>query len=260
VGSTARHRFPAYGESLVQRIAVAAHKGGSGKTTVTVNLAGALAAAGHRVVVIDADPQGAAGASLGVTVGKPTLYEVLTGDASLHDAVAATSTADVDLVPADLDLAGAEVELPRRTGWQSALRDALRGLRGYDVAIIDTAPGLGVLPYIALAAADRALVVCPPDFLSFRSLPTVLEAAQRARVALIGIVPNRVGGRTRHETDVLDELRAQHGPELLAEIPRRVVLQDAAIAGHPVSTYAPKSAAAAAFARLAHEVANAHTT
>jgi len=243
----------------VHRIAVAAHKGGSGKTTVSVNLAGALATQGERVVVIDADPQGAAGASLGTSADKPTLYEVLSGTASLHEAVRATPHERIDLVPGDLDLAGAEVELPRRPDWQGSLRQALRTLRSYDVAIIDTAPGLGVLPYIALAAADRVLVVCPPDFLSFRALPTVLEAAQRARVPLIGIVPNRVEGRTRHESDVLDELRARHAGELLVEVPRRVVLQDAAIAGQPVSVYAPTSAAAEAFARLAQEVSHART-
>jgi len=242
----------------VHRIAVAAHKGGSGKTTVSVNLAGALAAQGGRVVVVDADPQGAAGASLGSPAVKPTLYEVLSGVASLQEAVRPTAHERIDLIPGDLDLAGAEVELPRQDGWQTSLRRALGSLRAYDVAIIDTAPGLGVLPYVALAAADQVLVVCPPDFLSFRSLPTVLEAAERARVPLIGIVPNRVGARTRHEGDVLAELRARHGAQLLGEVPRRVALQDAAIAGQPISVYSPVSEAAEAFDRLAREVSQSH--
>lgn len=239
---------------LMERIAVAAHKGGSGKTTVAVNLAGALAVRGDRVLVVDADPQGAAGASLGATTRKPTLYEVLAGEVGLAEAICPTATEGIDLVPADLDLAGAEIELPRRSGWQQILSGALRGMDTYDVVVLDTAPGLGVLPFLALAAADRVLIVCPPDYLSYRSLPTVLEAAQRARVPLIGIVPNRVEGRTRHEADVLAELHADHEGRLLVEIPRRVVLRDAAVAGVPVSVYAPSSAAAAAFARLAQEV------
>lgn len=233
---------------------MAAHKGGSGKTTVTANLAGALAGAGHQVLVVDVDPQGGAGAALGVAVTKPTLYEVLSGAASAAAAVQPTATPGVSVLPADLDLAGAEVELPRTADWQSTLRKALVGLRGFDVMVIDTAPGLGVLPFIALRSADRVLVICPPDFLSFRSLPTVLEAATRARVPLIGIVPNRIERRTRHEADVLAELHARHGGSLLAEIPGRVVLRDATIAGQPVSTYAAHSDAAVAFDRLAKEV------
>lgn len=238
----------------MQRIAVAAHKGGSGKTTVSVNLAGALVSAGHRVLVVDVDPQGAAAAALGVTVAEPTLYEVLMGHARPSEAIQPTSIEGLSVLPANLDLAGAEVELPQTPAWQSALRKALSTVRDYDVMVIDTAPGLGVLPYIALTAADRVLVVCPPDYLSLRALPTVLDAATRARVPLIGIVPNKVEGRTRHEAQVLEVLHAEHGTSLLPEIPGRVVLRDATIAGEPVSAYAPHSDAAAAFDRLAKEV------
>lgn len=238
----------------VQRIAVAAHKGGSGKTTVSINLAGALVTAGQRVLVVDVDPQGAAAAALGVMVTKPTLYEVLGGATRATDAIQATAFDGLSVLPADLDLAGAEVELPAQSSWQSTLRRALNPVKGFDTMVIDTAPGLGVLPYVALMAADRVLVVCPPDFLSFRSLPTVLEAATRARVPLIGIVPNRVEHRTRHEADILAELQARYGSALLPEIPGRVVLRDAAIAGEPISSYAPQSEVAAAFERLAKEV------
>jgi chromosome partitioning protein len=235
-------------------IAVAAHKGGSGKTTVSVHLAGALAKRGRRVLVVDVDPQGAAGAALGVAASKPTMYEVLVGDAKASEAVRPTSTERLFVLPADIDLAGAEVELPRSAKWRGALRKALGPIGGFDEVIIDTAPGLGVLPYLGLACADRALIVCLPDFLSFRALPSVLEAAARARVHLVGIVPNRVEHRTRHEAEVLGELAAQHGPLLLPEIPSRVVLRDAAVAGQPVSSYDPKSDAAVAFDRLAKEV------
>lgn len=238
----------------MQRIAVAAHKGGSGKTTVTVNLAGALAARGQTVLVVDADPQGAATAALGAPPAKPSLYEVLAGEATIEAAARPTATPGVSVVGADLDLAGAEVELPRAGAWQGTLRERLAAADGFDVALIDTAPGLGVLPYVALVAAERVLIVCPPDYLSLRSLPSILEATSRARVPMIGIVPNRVEHRTRHEADVLAQLRTDHGAVLLSEVPGRVALRDAAIAGVPVATYAPASDAAEAFDRLAQEV------
>lgn len=238
----------------MQRIAVAAHKGGSGKTTVTANLAGALGAIGHSVLVVDADPQGACGAALGADPSKPTLYEVLAGAAGIAEAARPTTAPGVSLVPADLDLAGAEIELPQRAEWRELLRDHLRTVRGYDIVLVDTAPGLGVLPYLALVSADRVLVICPPDFLSLRSLPTVLEAAQRAKVRLVGIVPNGIEGRTRHEAEALVELERGHRSMLLPSIPRRVILRDAAVAGLPVSSFAPTSDAASAFDRLAQEV------
>jgi chromosome partitioning protein len=243
----------------VHRIAVAAHKGGAGKSTVAVNLAGALAENGARVLVIDVDPQGAIAPTLGTAGDKPTLYEVLTGQASVHDAVRSSPHPRIDVLPADLDLAGAEIELARSPDWQQSLRQALRPLRNYDVALLDTPPGLGVLPYIALTAAGHALVVCWPDYRTLRTLPTVLQSIQQARAKLIGIVSNGVAGRTRHEADVLAELRARHGDHLLTQIPQRVVLEEAAVAGQPISLYAPRTAAAHAFAQLAQEVTHAIT-
>lgn len=244
----------------MERIVVAAHKGGAGKTTVAINLAGAFAAAGQYVLVVDVDPQGAASAGLGLIPVRPTVYDVLSGNASATEAIRPSGIDYLDILPADLDLAGAEVELPRRTGWQAILRNHLVAVDGYAVMIIDTPPGLGVLPYLALVAAQRALVVCPPDFLGLRALPSVLEAAKRAGVALIGIVPNGVERRTRHEADALDILREQQAGQMLPAIPRRVVVRDAAAAGRPVSQYAPGSEAAAAFERLAVEVTSARTT
>lgn len=238
---------------------MAGHKGGAGKTTVAVNLAGALVAAGRRVLLVDVDPQGAASAALGLSAGKPTVYEVLTDGVRVGDAVRASGIVGLDVLPADLDLAGAEVELPRRPGWQTALRDRLEDSCSYDVTVIDTPPGLGVLPYLALMTADRVVVVCPPDFLGLRALPSILEAAGRAGVELIGIVPNAVERRTRHEAEALEILREQHGTLVLSEIPRRVVVRDAAAAGRPVCQYSATSEVAVAFEHLALEVSGART-
>jgi chromosome partitioning protein len=241
-------------------LAIAAHKGGSGKTTIAVNLAGALAAAGRHVLVVDADPQGAAAAALGVAVEKPTLYEVLSGQAPALEAVCSTAFAGLALLPADLDLAGAEIELPQRPDWQTALARVLRPVAGrWDAIVVDTAPGLGVLPYVALCAATGVLVACPPSFLAYRALGQVMETIARARqtapaLRIVGIVPTLTAHRSRHEREVLEALAADYPGSVLTEIPRRVAFEDAQLAGQPVTIYAPGSDAAAAFAQLAQEV------
>ncbi|HVS41305.1 MAG TPA: AAA family ATPase, partial [Candidatus Dormibacteraeota bacterium] len=174
----------------VETIAVAAHKGGAGKTTVAVNLAAAMAAQGRRVLLVDLDPQGAAAAALGVTVSKPTVYEALMGGADPRQAILGTSVDGLAMFAADLDLAGAEVELPRMGAWQGSLTRLLAPLEGLcDVAILDTPPGLGVLSLCALVAARSAVAVCPPDFLAYRTLPHLLETLERAGARVLGIVP-----------------------------------------------------------------------
>lgn len=241
-------------------IATAAHKGGAGKTTLTASVAGALVEGGRRVLAVDCDPQGALGAVLGVdgTEG-PTLYEVLTGRAAAADAVVASSVEGLDLIASDRHLAGADLELPRRAGWQRALRERLTGLEGYDVVLLDTAPGLGVLPFVALVAARAVLVACPPDFLALRALPQLLATVDDAvkiagALPVVGIVPTMTEHRTRHEAEVLDELRRGYRRLLLSELPRRVAFRDAGVAGEPVTAWSPRSDAADAARRLAKEV------
>jgi chromosome partitioning protein len=131
--------------------------------------AGALATGGTPVLAVDADSQGALAAALGVRPEKPTLYEVLAGQAVAVDAIESTALDGLDVLPADLDLAGAEVELTRRPDWQTTLRRILDPVRGsYDLLLVDTPPGLGVLPYAALVAADAAWSPARPT-----SLPSV---------------------------------------------------------------------------------------
>jgi chromosome partitioning protein len=241
-------------------LAVVAHRGGAGKTTVAANLGAALAGLGRRVLLVDADPQGALGAALGVRPDKPGLYEVLAGRAAAADAIRPTAVEWLALLPADLDLAGADVELVGRPDWHSSLAAALAPIAGrFGILLLDTAPGLGVLAYSALLASTHALIVCPPEFLAFRALEQVLATLERARgrnpgLQLAGIVPTMAGRRSRHEREVLDALAERHGAELLPEIPRRVAVQDAALAGQPVSLYEPRGDAAAAFHTLAREV------
>jgi chromosome partitioning protein len=242
----------------VHRIVVVAHKGGSGKTLVAVNLAGAIADTGARTLVVDGDPQGGATVSLGVRPDKPTLYEVLNGTVDAKAAIRPTSHPHLDVLPADLDLAGAEVELPRAGEWRTALARALDPLaEEYDYVIIDTAPGLGVLPYLGLSGADQALLVTPADYLAYRTLGTAVDATRRAGVPIVGLVVNAREDRTLHEADVMANLRGNYGDLIVGQIPRRVVFKDAALAGQPITDYAPHSSSAAVFQLLAEEIIHA---
>lgn len=242
-------------------------KGGSGKSTVAVNLAGALAATGLRVLVVDTDPQGAAGAFLGVphAIEGRTLYEALWGTATLEQVAVRTSVDGLDVVPANLHLSALEVELPSRNAgasnarpWQSRLADLLdRDLPAgrYDVVVIDTPPGLGVLPVLALTAAEAALVVARPLYSDVRSLDDALATLGRTSTEVLGVVPNNVGRRTLHQDEALEAIAEKVGAaRVLPAIPSRIGLADAGVAGEPVTTYDTNSDAAQAFAALAQEV------
>ena len=236
-------------------LAIVSHKGGSGKSTVTANLAGAIAAGGQRVLAVDVDPQGGLGAALGISPAKPTVYEVLLGNATAREATVATETDGISVISADLDLAGAEVELPGRAQWRFLLRNQLRPeVQRYAAVLLDTPPGLGVLSFAAVCAADAAVVVCPPEFMAYRALPDVLDMVKRAGIPVLGIVPTFAQRATRHAREVAEALEADYRELLLSPIPRRVALQDAALAGVPITRLQPSSDAAGAFVQLAKEV------
>jgi chromosome partitioning protein len=261
---------------MAYRLAFISLKGGTGKSATCANVAAVLADGGRRVLVVDGDSQGAQAAILGVEATAPTLYEVLIGRAEVGDAIEATKLDGLDLLPANLHLAGAEVELPGRgRDWQLRVREILTLLEPhYDVIAIDAAPGLGVLPYAELLAADAAIAVLVPDFLALRQLNAMSGMLQRAQAANsrlrpLGIVPSMTAyqhpyvsdpprAQTKHEAEGLsllasEEVRAVWGPPLPA-IPKRVVVQYAMTAGEPVTRYAPSSEPAEAFIQLTEEV------
>ena len=208
-----------------------------------------------RVLLVDTDPQGACAAALGIEPEKPTLYEVLVGQAQRQEAIIGTNIPGLSLLPSDLDLAGAEIELPKLDGWQQRLGRILVSLEAVcDIAIIDTPPGLGVISYSALNAATGVLVVCPPEFMAFRALPHLQEMAERAGVPLLGIIPTMATTTTRHAREVMEQLTEQYPDLVLTSIPRRVAVQDAAIAGLPITSFDPTSDIAERFMALATEV------
>lgn len=242
------------------RLVVTAHKGGVGKTTAAVNLAGALAEAGRRTLLVDVDPQGAATAGVGLVAAQPSLYDVLLGTTAARDAIVASGLDNLDVLPADLLLAGADIGLPRLAGWQTRLRHALADVDGdYDIVVLDSPPGLGVLPFAALVAGDRVLIAATPSFLTLRALGQVVATVTEAQgitpgLRVVGIVPSIVGPRTLHRDEALTEMDKRWPGWTLPALPRRVVLEDAAAAGQPITTYAPHSSSATAVRSLAQEV------
>lgn len=242
------------------RIVLTAHKGGVGKTTAAVNLAAACAELGKRTLVVDVDPQGAASAALGAAPGQPSLYDVVMGDAKADEAIVASAIPNLDVLPADLDLAGADITLPRLPQWQTRLREALAGAdSAYDLVVLDSPPGLGVLPFAALVAGDVVLIAATPAFLTLRALGHVVDTVTQAQaftpgLRAVGIIPSIVGTRTLHRDEALAELDKRWPGLRLPPLPRRVAFEDAAAAGQPITTYAPKSSSAAAVRTLAQEV------
>ena len=237
-------------------IVIAAHKGGVGKTTVAVNLAASLASYGKKTLLIDCDPQGATATAFGIEISKPSLYEVISNQASIDEAIIPVEDCPrLSLLGSDLDLAGLEIEAPRLANWQEILDVQLqKSGKSWDMVIIDTPPGLGILSTMAINAADSALVVCSPDFLSYRSLAHLQEVLSLSNTPILGIVPTLISKQSRHAREALDLMEENYKDLILQNIPRRVAVQDAMVAGMPIINYQPNSDASSAFLSLAKEV------
>lgn len=237
-------------------LAVVSAKGGAGKTTVAAGLAGALASASRRVLAIDVDPQGGLGAALGAPHLEPGLYDVLLRGRAIAEAIQAGPAPGLDLLPAEPDLAGADVELREQPQWRARLAEALQPIADrYSYVVLDTPPGVRVLSYAAVSAATAAIVVCPPELLAYRSLPDVFDLAESIGRPILGVVPNVVPSRPwRQQREIAAALADDYGKLLLPPIPRRADLLDAAQEGQPITVYRPNGASAAAFAELAKEV------
>lgn len=239
---------------------MAGRKGGSGKTAVAVNLGAALAHRGRTVLIVDCDPQGSAADALGVSRVKPTLAETLMESTPALDAVRPTGFHGLSLLPADLDLAIFESDPPPIRRASERLRAVVASLAvQYDTVLLDSAPGLGRLPRMTVFAASAVIVVCPPEFLGPGGVDQISQALERlesgaARNKLRGIVPTLTTHRTSHEREALAEVRRQYPTLVLTDIPRRLAVAAAQVAGQPVSVFAPGSDATHAFNRLATEV------
>jgi chromosome partitioning protein len=253
-------------------IAVANQKGGVGKTTTAVNLGCALAEEGLRVLIIDLDPQGNATSSFGLQeLEGESLYEPLLGNTSIADKILPTRVERVFIVPADLDLAGAEVEIARLDNHLTRLADTLAPLRSdntFDFVLLDCPPSLGILMTNALAAADELLTPIQCEFFALEGLVKIVRIIEQVRgsgandrLEIGGIVMTMFDSRTNLSAQVVADVRAHFGERVYETvIPRTVRLSEAPSFGKSILEHDPNGAGARAYRALAKEFIQRHQT
>ncbi len=253
----------AIGSSEPYVLALANQKGGVGKTTTAVNLAGELASRGQQVLLVDCDPQGNATTSLGVAKRdlRFSTYEVLVGIAGLDRSIRSTGRDGLDIVPANEHLAGAMIELVSAERREWRLADALSQVVGYDWVVLDCPPSLGLLTLNALCAARGVIVPLQCEYLALEGLAQLKGTIDRVRdhlnprLTIVGVVMTMFDGRTNLAQQVVEEVR-RYFPQRIFNtlIPRSVRISEAPSYGRTIAEYDPSSRGAQAYAAFADEV------
>lgn len=246
-------------------IAMVNQKGGVGKTTSTVSLGAALAGYGRRVLLVDFDPQGALSISLGFNPNEMelTVYNLLTqSDCHVGDVIIGTDVDNLDLLPSNIDLSAAELQLVSEVGREYALQRALAPIIDeYDVILIDCQPSLGLLTLNALTAANDVIVPMECEYFALRGVAllkdTIDKVASRLNpnLRIMGVLATMYDPRTLHSREVLSTVEQAFGDLVFqTTINRTIKFPDAAVAGEPITSFAPGSSGAEAYEQLAREV------
>ncbi|WP_334173234.1 ParA family protein [Sinomonas sp.] len=246
-------------------IAMVNQKGGVGKTTSAINLAAALAEYGRRVLIVDFDPQGAASAGLGTNPHELdlTVYNVMMDrHVDIRDAIRKTEIENLDLLPANIDLSAAEVQLVTEVAREQVLASALRKVENdYDLVIIDCQPSLGLLTVNALSAAHGVIIPLICEFFALRAVALLVETIEKVqdrlnpRLVVDGVLATMYDSRTLHSREVLARLIEAFGDKVFDSVIKRTIkFADATVAAEPITRYATTHAGAEAYRRLAREL------
>ena len=243
-------------------IAITNQKGGVGKTTTSINLAACVADAGKKVLVIDADPQGNTTSGLGIHLSKdaPTLYEFLAGQVRLQEVISSTPVKNLSLIPSDIRLAGAEIELAGMQNRERVLRESLLTVRDqYDFVFIDCPPSLGLITVNTLCAADSVLIPIQCEYYALEGVSALMGTIQKVQainpsLSIEGIVLTMLDARTNLGVQVAREVRRVFKKKVYATaIPRNIRLGEAPSHGLPITLYDKHSIGAQSYTQLAQE-------